>query len=94
MRRLIFGERGGIYIIDLEQTLTRVEAADNFVRDLSTRGGTVMFIGTKKQAQDPVRDFAEQSGSPYVNERWLGGMLTNFETIAKRVPEDAGVRSG
>ena len=85
MRRFIFGERGGIYIIDLEQTLTRVEAAYNFVRDLSTKGGTVMFIGTKKQAQDPVRDFAEQSGSPYVNERWLGGMLTNFETIAKRV---------
>ncbi len=85
MRRFIFGERGGIYIIDLEQTLTRVEAAYNFVRDLSTKGGTVMFIGTKKQAQDPVRDYADQSGMPYVNERWLGGMLTNFETIAKRV---------
>ena len=85
MRRFIFGERGGIYIIDLEQTLTRVEAAYNFVRDLSAKGGTVMFIGTKKQAQDPVRDYAEQCGMPYVNERWLGGMLTNFETIAKRV---------
>jgi len=85
MRRFIFGERGGIYIIDLEQTLTRVEAAYNFVRDLSTKGGTVMFIGTKKQAQDPVRDFADQCGMPYVNERWLGGMLTNFETISKRV---------
>lgn len=85
MKRFIFGERGGIYIIDLEQTLTRVEAAYNFTRDLAARGGSVMFIGTKKQAQDPVRSYAEKSGMPYVNERWLGGMLTNFETIAKRV---------
>jgi small subunit ribosomal protein S2 len=85
MKRFIFGERGGIYIIDLEQTLTRVEAAYNFARDLSAKGGSIMFIGTKKQAQDPVRSYAEKSGMPYVNERWLGGMLTNFETIAKRV---------
>jgi len=85
MKRFIFGERNGIYIIDLEQTLTRVEAAYNFVRDLSAKGGTIMFIGTKKQAQDPVRSFAEKTGMPYVNERWLGGMLTNYETIAKRV---------
>ena len=85
MKRFIFGERGGIYIIDLEQTLTRVETAYNFVRDLSAKGGSVMFIGTKKQAQDPVRNYADQVGMPYVNERWLGGMLTNFETIAKRV---------
>jgi small subunit ribosomal protein S2 len=85
MRRFIFGERNGIYIIDLEQTLTRVETAYQFVRDLSAKGGSVMFIGTKKQAQDPVRSYAEKTGSPYVNERWLGGMLTNFETIAKRV---------
>ncbi len=85
MKRFIFGERNGIYIIDLEQTLTRVEAAYNFVRDLSAKGGTVMFIGTKKQAQDPVRSYAEKVGMPYVNERWLGGMLTNFETISKRV---------
>jgi len=85
MKRVIFGERGGIYIIDLEQTLTRVEAAYNFVRDLSAKGGTVLFIGTKKQAQDPVRDYADSVGMPYVNERWLGGMLTNFETISKRV---------
>ena len=85
MKRFIFGERGGIYIIDLEQTLTRVEAAYNFVRDLSAKGGTVLFIGTKKQAQDPVRDYANSVGMPYVNERWLGGMLTNFETISKRV---------
>src|SRR5688572_18448945 len=85
MRRFIFGERNGIYIIDLEQTLTRVETAYNFVRDLSAKGGNVMFIGTKKQAQDPVRSYADKTGMPYVNERWLGGMLTNFETIAKRV---------
>jgi small subunit ribosomal protein S2 len=85
MKRFIFGERNGIYIIDLEQTLTRVEAAYNFVRDLSAKGGTVMFIGTKKQAQDPVRSYADKVGMPYVNERWLGGMLTNFETISKRV---------
>jgi small subunit ribosomal protein S2 len=85
MKRFIFGERNGIYIIDLEQTLTRVEAAYQFARDLSAKGGTIMFIGTKKQAQDPVRSYAEKTGSPYVNERWLGGMLTNFETIAKRV---------
>jgi small subunit ribosomal protein S2 len=85
MRRFIFGERNGIYIIDLEQTLTRVETAYNFVRELSAKGGSVMFIGTKKQAQDPVRSYADKTGMPYVNERWLGGMLTNFETIAKRV---------
>ncbi len=85
MKRFIFGERNGIYIIDLEQTLTRVEAAYNFVRDLAAGGGTVLFIGTKKQAQDPVRSYAEKCGMSYVNERWLGGMLTNFETIAKRV---------
>lgn len=85
MKRFIFGERNGIYIIDLDQTLTRVEAAYNFVRDLSAKGGTVLFIGTKKQAQDPVRSYAEKVGMPYINERWLGGMLTNFETISKRV---------
>ena len=85
MKRFIFGERNGIYIIDLEQTLQRAEVAYNFVRELSAKGGTVLFIGTKKQAQDPVRSFAEKCGMPYINERWLGGMLTNFETIAKRV---------
>ncbi|MGE0878522.1 MAG: 30S ribosomal protein S2 [Acidimicrobiia bacterium] len=85
MKRFIFGERNGIYIIDLQQTLTRIESAYTFVRDLSAAGGTVLFIGTKKQAQDPIQSYAEKSGSPYINERWLGGMLTNFETIAKRV---------
>jgi small subunit ribosomal protein S2 len=85
MKRFIFGERNGIYIIDLEQTLDRVETAYKFVRDSVANGGTIMFIGTKKQAQDPVRLFAEKCGMPYVNERWLGGMLTNFDTISKRV---------
>jgi small subunit ribosomal protein S2 len=85
MKRFIFGERNGIYIIDLEQTLGRVETAYGFVRDLVAGGGTILFVGTKKQAQDPVRSYAEKCGMPYVNERWLGGMLTNFETMSKRV---------
>src|SRR5262245_44727753 len=85
MKRFIFGERNGIYIIDLEQTLGRVERAYEFVRDLVAGGGVILFVGTKKQAQDPVRSYAEKCGMPYVNERWLGGMLTNFDTISKRV---------
>jgi small subunit ribosomal protein S2 len=85
MKRFIFGERNGIYIIDLEQTLDRVENAYRFVRDLVANGGSVLFIGTKKQAQDPIKFFAEKCGMPYINERWLGGMLTNFDTISKRV---------
>ncbi|MEY4173895.1 MAG: ribosomal protein [Actinomycetota bacterium] len=85
MKRFIFGERNGIYIIDLDQTLVRAEASYKFVRDLAAKGGSVLFIGTKKQAQDPVRTYADKCGMPYVNERWLGGMLTNFETISKRV---------
>jgi len=85
MKRFIFGERNGIYIIDLQQTLKRIEVAYTFVRDLAADGGTILFIGTKKQAQDPIQSYAEKCGMPYVNERWLGGMLTNFETIAKRV---------
>jgi small subunit ribosomal protein S2 len=85
MQRFIFGERNGIYIIDLQQTLARIETAYSFVRDLVADGGSVLFIGTKKQAQDPIQSYAERCGMPYVNERWLGGMLTNFETIAKRV---------
>jgi len=85
MKQFIFGERNGIHIIDLDQTLERVEVAYRYVRDLVANGGNIMFVGTKKQAQDPVRSFAEKCGMPYVNERWLGGMLTNFETISKRV---------
>ncbi|MFK8022675.1 MAG: 30S ribosomal protein S2 [Ilumatobacter sp.] len=85
MKRFIFGERNGIYIIDLQQTLPRVETAYGYVRDLVAGGGTILFVGTKKQAQDPVKSYADKCGMPYVNERWLGGMLTNFETISKRV---------
>ena len=85
MKRFLHGERNGIYIIDLEQTLSRIEVAYTFVRDLVADGGTILFIGTKKQAQDAVRSYAEKCGMPYVNERWLGGMLTNFQTIVKRV---------
>jgi small subunit ribosomal protein S2 len=85
MKRFIYGERNGIYIIDLQQTLQRIETAYSFVRDLTADGGSVLFIGTKKQAQDPVRDAALGCGMPYINERWLGGMLTNFTTISGRV---------
>lgn len=85
MQRFIHGDRGGIYIIDLKQTLTRLESAYSFIRDMTAEGGTVLFVGTKKQAQDPVQSYAEKCGMPYVNQRWLGGMLTNFETISKRV---------
>jgi small subunit ribosomal protein S2 len=85
MRRFIHGERNGIYIIDLAQTLDRVETAYTFIRDLVAEGGTVLFIGTKKQSQDAVRSYAEKCGMPYINERWLGGMLTNFQTMLKRV---------
>ena len=85
MKRFIYGERNGIYIIDLQQTLGRIETAYSFVRDLVADGGTILFIGTKKQAQDPIQSYAEKVGMPYINQRWLGGMLTNFETIGKRV---------
>lgn len=85
MKRFIHGERNGIYIIDLEQSLTRIETAYTFVRDLVADNGTVMFVGTKKQVQDPVQSYAEKCGMPYVNQRWLGGMLTNFETMGKRI---------
>jgi small subunit ribosomal protein S2 len=85
MKRFIFGERNGIYIIDLEQTLARIETAYTFVRDTVAGGGSILFIGTKKQAQDPIQQYAEKCGMPYINQRWLGGMLTNFQTINKRV---------
>jgi small subunit ribosomal protein S2 len=85
MKRYIFTERNGIYIIDLQKTVKKVEAAFNFVRDLAADGGTVLFVGTKKQAQDSVRDEAKRSGMFYINQRWLGGTLTNFGTIRKRI---------
>src|SRR4051794_35640665 len=85
MRRFIFGERNGIYIIDLNQTLQRIDTAYSFIRDLVAGGGSVLFVGTKKQTQDPISNYAAKCGMPYINERWLGGMLTNFSTIAGRV---------
>ena len=85
MKRFIHGERNDIYIIDLQQTLARIETAYVFVRDLVADGGTIMFIGTKKQAQDPIATAAAGCGMPFINERWLGGLLTNFTTISGRV---------
>ena len=85
MKRFIYGERNGIYIIDLQQTLHRIETAYTFVRDSVSDGGSILFVGTKKQTQDPIARYAERCGMPYVNERWLGGMLTNFQTISLRV---------
>lgn len=85
MKEYIFTERNGIYIIDLQKTVRMVEVAYNAVRQMAADGGTILFIGTKKQAQDAVREEAERCGMPYVNQRWLGGMLTNFETIKKRI---------
>jgi small subunit ribosomal protein S2 len=85
MKRFIHGERGGIYILDLVQTLQRIERSYIFVRDTVAEGGTVLFVGTKKQAQEPIKRYAESVGMPYVNQRWLGGMLTNYQTISKRV---------
>lgn len=85
MARYIFTERNGIYIIDLQKTVKKVDEAYNFVRNLATEGGTMLFVGTKKQAQESVKDEAARCGMYFVNERWLGGMLTNFQTIQKRV---------
>ena len=85
MKRFIHGERSGIHIVDLHQTLNHLEASYVFVRDLVANGGTVLFIGTKKQAQESIQSYAERCNMPYINERWLGGMLTNFQTISKRV---------
>jgi len=85
MRRFIFGERNGIYIIDLQQTLERIDTAYRFVRKTVEGGGIVLFVGTKKQAQEPIQRQADRCGMPYVNYRWLGGMLTNFQTVHSRV---------
>jgi small subunit ribosomal protein S2 len=85
MRRFIFGERDGIYIIDLLQTDALLEDARHFVDELARRGGTVLFVGTKKQARDAIRDTATAADMPYVNHRWLGGLLTNFQTISQRI---------
>lgn len=85
MRRYIFGERDGIYIVDLLQTEELLGRAQQFADKLSHRGGTVLFVGTKKQARDAVKDIAEAADMPYVNHRWLGGLLTNFQTISRRI---------
>ncbi|MBQ7541496.1 MAG: 30S ribosomal protein S2, partial [Clostridia bacterium] len=85
MAPYIFTERNGIYIIDLQKTVKKLEEAYMFVRDVAANGDTILFVGTKKQAQDSVRDEAQRCGMPFVNARWLGGMLTNFNTIQKRI---------
>ncbi len=85
MRSFIFTERNGIYIIDLQKTVRLMETAYNYVRDTALQGGKVLFIGTKKQAQDSIVEEATRCGMPYVNQRWLGGLLTNFNTIKQRI---------
>jgi small subunit ribosomal protein S2 len=85
MKRFIFTDRNGIYIIDLQQTLTYIDKAYEFVKETVAHGGSVMFVGTKKQAQAPIQEEATRAGQPYVIKRWLGGMLTNFTTIRKRL---------
>jgi len=85
MKRFIFTERNGIYIIDLQQSLAYIDRAYEFVRETVAHGGTVLFVGTKKQAQESIATEAARVGMPYVNHRWLGGMLTNFQTVSKRI---------
>src|SRR5437870_9184431 len=85
MRRFIFTERGGIYIIDLQQTLQLLEEANAFARNVAERGGSILFVGTKKQSQGAVEDQAKRVNMPYVNHRWLGGLLTNWRTISDRI---------
>ena len=85
MKKFIFSERNGIYIIDLQQSLTYIDNAYKFVRETVARGGQILFVGTKKQAQEAIAEQATRVGMPYVNQRWLGGMLTNFGTISKRI---------
>src|SRR3954462_7852583 len=85
MRRFIHGEREGIYIIDLLKTADLLEQAQRFAEGVANRGGTILFVGTKKQARDSIKEVAESCGMPYVNQRWLGGVLTNFQTISQRI---------
>jgi len=85
MKRYIFGQRNGIYIIDLQKTVQMFEEAYNFVKDLSSRGESILFVGTKKQAQDVVAEEAQRAGAFYVNQRWLGGLLTNLKTIRQSI---------
>ncbi|MEG0178787.1 MAG: 30S ribosomal protein S2 [Oscillospiraceae bacterium] len=92
MARYIFTERNGIYIIDLQKTVKKLDEAYNFVRDISAEGGSILFVGTKKQAQDSVKEEAERCGMHFVNARWLGGMLTNFRTIRHRIDRMAQLK--
>ena len=85
MKSYIFGERNGIYILDLKQTMIGADRAYTFLKETASKGGTVLFVGTKKQAQEPIAAQAERCGMPYINQRWLGGMLTNFVTIRARI---------
>lgn len=85
MKDYIFTERNGIYIIDLQKTVKKIEEAYEFVKNISAEGGSILFVGTKKQAQESIREEAQRCGMFYVNQRWLGGMLTNFKTIRKRI---------
>ena len=85
MKPYIFGERNGIYILDLKQTIVEADRAYSFLRGVTAKGGKVLFVGTKKQAQEAVKSAAERAGQPYINQRWLGGMLTNFVTIRSRI---------
>ncbi|MCI2240243.1 30S ribosomal protein S2 [Kineococcus sp. TRM81007] len=85
MKRFLFTERNGIYIIDLQQSLSFIDRAYDFVKETVAHGGSILFIGTKKQAQEPIAEQARRVGMPYVNQRWLGGMLTNFSTVSKRI---------
>ena len=98
MKPYIFGERNGIYILDLKQTVIDADRAYSFLRDTASKGGTVLFVGTKKQAQEPIATQAARCDMPYINQRWLGGMLTNFVTIRSRIDRmeelEAMVESG
>ena len=85
MKPFIFGERNGIYILDLKQTMLGADRAYTFLKETASKGGSILFVGTKKQAQEPISTQAERCGMPYINQRWLGGMLTNFVTIRSRI---------
>ena len=85
MKRYIFTERNGIYIIDLQQSLSYIDSSYAFIKDTVAKGGTIMFVGTKKQAQETIEEEARRCGMPFVNRRWMGGMLTNFQTIINRI---------
>ena len=85
MREYIFGDRNGIYILDLKKTVLGADRAYSFIKDVASKGGKLLFVGTKKQAQEPIASQAERCGMPYINQRWLGGMLTNFVTMRSRI---------